>query len=135
MNDAHDVVTPMLEDDRKRWEDNLSPLLDDKDKKRYQAAVGSVLYVMHATRPDLAYTIIRLSQFASCPRAIHWDAIKRVLKYIKGTRHYGIALGNTTLENANRTLLTAYFDAAHADTSSRHSTCGYVFLLHGSPIS
>ena len=96
MVDAHEVPTPMLEDDRKRWDESLSLFLDDTEKKRYQATVGCILYIMHATRPDLAYTIIRLSQFASCPRLIHWEAVKRVMKYIKGTRCHALALGNVS---------------------------------------
>ena len=91
---------------------------------------------MHATRPDLAYTIIRLSQFASCPRAIHWEGIERVLRYLEGTRLLALALGNVSSSTTSPyTLLVGYFDSAHADTGSRHSTCGYLFLLHGSPIS
>ena len=141
MDDAHEVTTPMLEDDRKRWDEHLlSPLLDDKDKKRFQAVIGSVLYVMDATRPDLAYTVIRLSQYASSPRIIHWEAANRVLKYIKGTRYYGLALGNVSSlasvsSPSNTTSLVVYFDTAHADTRNRHSTCGYLFPLNSSPVS
>ena len=60
MVDAFSTSTPMLEDDRKRWDDKTSPALSDSKKKLYQAVVGSILYLMHATRPDLAYTIIHL---------------------------------------------------------------------------
>lgn len=60
MVDAFSTSTPMLEHDRKRWDDKTSPTLSDSRKKLYQAAVGSNLYLMHATRPDLAYTIIHL---------------------------------------------------------------------------
>ena len=92
---------------------------------------------MHATRPDLAYTIIRLSQYASSPRSIHWEGVKRLLRYLKGTRLLALALGNVNNSGAESlsTSLVGYFDSAHADTGSRRSTCGYIFLLHGSPIS
>ena len=98
--------------------------------------MGSILYIMHATRPDLAFTIIRLSQFASCTRTIHWEGIKRVLRYLKGTRLLTLALGNIgNNDSPLQTSLVGYFDLAHADTGSRRSTCGYLFLLNGSPVS
>ena len=76
MTDAYPASTPMLNDDKKHLDETTSPLLDEAGKKRFQAAVGSISYLMHATRPDIAYTIIRLSQYASQPRSIHWDGIK-----------------------------------------------------------
>lgn len=144
MTDAHPVATPMLEDDRKRWDDTSSsatPLLDLAGKKRFQAVIGCLLYIMHATRPDIANVTIRLSQYASGPRAIHWEGAKRVLRYLKGTRTYALTLGDvhslrrTHSVTSGATDLVGFFDAAHADNGNRKSTCGYVFLLHGSPIS
>ena len=56
LRDAFPVTTPVL-DDHKRWKDKVSPLLNDAGKKRFQTAVGSILYTMHATCPDISYTI------------------------------------------------------------------------------
>lgn len=138
MSDAHPAATPVLEDDRRRWSETISPLLEVDHKRRFQGAVGSILYIMHATRPDLAYTIIRLSQFASCPREVQWDGIKRVLRYL---RSHALALGNVSaLRTVSKDISTSiellgYFDSAHADTPQLRSTYGYLFLLQGSPIS
>ena len=141
MQDAFEVTTPMLDSDKAKW-DNMEeyPLLDDHQKKRYQALVGSLLYLMHATRPDIAYTVIRLSQFSAQPRISHWDGLKRILRYLKATQGTALVLGAhdtdshlTPLEDTAE--LIGYFDAAHADTANRRSTCGYVFLWYGSPIS
>ena len=132
MQQSYDVSTPALDSERERWESKDLPLLDDRNKKRYQALVGSLLYLMHATRPDIAYTIIRLSQYSAYPRSPHWDGLKRVLRYLKGTKDAVLALGGG---GAMNNLLVGYFDAAHADTVSRRSTCGYLFLWDGSPIS
>ena len=130
MTQAFSSSTPMLEDDRKRWDEKESPFLDEPSKKRYQAAVGSILYIMHATLPDIAYTIIRLSQYSSCPRQVHWDGVKRVLRYLKGSKDLTLALGNVKalrqmpngsgyIGNDTHIDLVAYFDAAHADTGNR----------------
>ena len=141
MSDAFPVTTPMLDDDKKRWDKKTSPPLDDAQQKRYQAAVGCILYIMHATRPNIAYTIIRLSQYSSNPRTIHWEGIKRLLQYLKATRLHALTLGNVEALHKDHTSpirkinLIGYFDAAHADTTSRRSTCGYIFLMQGSPIS
>lgn len=153
MSSAHPVATPMLEQDREVWDKEEGQLLQEKEKKRYQALVGSLLYLMHGTRPDICYAVIRLSQYASKPKQCHWEGLKRVLQYLKGTSDAAIVLGNRPRENGAREDvlkgvgwkglddpvvkkgLVGYFDSAHADNLSRRSTCGYLFLLHGSPIS
>ena len=53
----------------------------------YQQIIGSIMYIVSATRPDLAYTISHLSQFNSDPSLSHQSAAKRVLRYLKGTRN------------------------------------------------
>ena len=88
---------------------------------------------MHATRPDLGFTVIHLSQFAAHPRECHWLALKRVLRYLKGTSSAVLTLGN--LSSSQDYGLVGYFDAAHADHTDCRSTCGYIFLFFGSPVS
>lgn len=127
---AYSVTTPMQEGDREKWDKEDSELLDEKGKTKFQAGIGSLLYLMHGTRPDLAYTVIRLSQYSARPRKVHMEGLKRILRYVRGTMDANLALGR--LSDVD---LVGYFDAAHADTSSRKSTCGYVFLLYGSLIA
>lgn len=137
MSNAFEVTTPMVITDREKWEDSSSDLLNDRNKKRYQALVGSLLYLMHATRPDLAYSVIRLSQYSAKPRSCHWEGLQRILRYLKRTKQATLILGTPMDGTQNDTdhELVGYFDAAHADTISRRSTCGYFFLWNGSPIS
>lgn len=89
---------------------------------------------MHATRPDIAYAVIRLSQFAAHPRDCHWQSLKRVLPYLKGTSSAALTLGDLSA-NTDHDGLVGYFDAAHADHLDMRSTCRYLFLLYGSPVS
>ena len=112
----------------------VTPLLDENGKKQYQRIIGCLLYLMHCTRPDLAYAVIKLSQFASAPQNHHWEDIKRILRYLRGTTNARLILGkrNTNADDAD---LVGFFDAAHGDTIDRRSTGGYIFLYHGSPIS
>lgn len=140
MGSCFPVHTPVLVTDKAKWYSEDTPLLDKRGQRRYQALIGSLLYLMHATRPDLAFTVIRLSQFAAHPRECHWLALKRVLRYLKGTSSAVLTLGDlsttgTSSKSVDNSGLVGYFDVAHADHTDCRSTCGYVFLFFGSPVS
>ena len=135
MENCFEVQTPVLDSDRKRWDLNDTILLKDGLIQKYQALVGSLLYLMHGTRPDLAFPVIKLSQYSSKPRDIHWHALKQILRYLKGTKDAVLRLGSDSALVSSEADVVGYFDSAHADNVDRRSTCGYVFLLRGSPIS
>lgn len=96
----------------------------------YRQLVGSLVYLT-VTRPDIAYAVHLVSQFLSAPRSIHYAAVLRILRYIKGTLFHGLfysALSSLTLH--------AYSDADWAgDPTDRRSTTGYCFFLGDSLIS
>ena len=56
--------------------------------KRYQSAVGSLIYAMLGTRPNIAYIILIVSRFASKPIDQYWGAVKHILRYLKHTLYY-----------------------------------------------
>jgi len=56
----------------------------------YANAVGSLMYAMVYTRPDLAYVVSTVSQFMSNPEKQHWEAVKWVLRYLRGTARLGL---------------------------------------------
>ena len=135
-----EVSIPIVAADKDKWQDTSLPVLDAHNKRHYQALVSSLLYLMRATRPDIAYTMIRLSQYASHPRSAHWEVLLRVLRYLKRTRHANLVLGGSSKNlDANHTNITyaliGFFDGAHADIMNRRYMCGYLFLWNGSPIS
>ena len=101
------------------------------DQTRYLQAVGSIMYLMVCTRPDLAYSVGVISRFSSDPRAIHWAAVKRILRYVAGTRSHGLKLGGIT----SAPILEMWTDADYAgDHETRRSTTGYLIKLFGSPV-
>jgi len=101
----------------------------------YCATVGVLMYLMICTRPDLAFTLSRLSKFSSRPGTKHAAAIKRVLRYLVGTQDMGIAF-NIPSSSSPATNLLGYSDSDFAaDLNNRRSTSGFVFLLNGGPIS
>ena len=55
------------------------------DPRRYCEAVGSLVYAMTCTRPDICWVVTKLSQFLVAPMKGHWIALKHVLRYLKGT--------------------------------------------------
>ncbi|GJR42035.1 zinc finger, CCHC-type containing protein [Tanacetum coccineum] len=100
------------------------------DQLEYSRAIGCLMYAMTSTRPDIAYAVGRLSRFTSNPSRQHWQAIKRVFKYLKGTINYGLSYMRYP------SVLEGYSDASwinHVKDSS--STSGWVFLLRGGAIS
>ncbi|KAL2642974.1 hypothetical protein R1flu_010561 [Riccia fluitans] len=59
-------------------------------KVPYESAVGSLMYLMVCTRPDIAYALGKVSKYNANPRKVHWEAMKWILRYIKGTMRYGL---------------------------------------------
>lgn len=97
----------------------------------YQQAVGSLLFAAQLTRPDIQYAVNMVSTFNSCPGKAHWLAVKRIIRYLKGTIDYKLTYNNS--ENGE---LHGYCDADWAsDLIERRSTTGYVFLLQGCAVT
>lgn len=97
----------------------------------YREAIGSLMFLMVATRPDLAYVVSVLSQFAENPDESHWNGVKRVFRYLSGTIECGITYGKVKNNN-----LAAYSDSDWAgDANTRKSTTGWMCVLNGGPVA
>ena len=81
-----------------------------------------------ATQPDIAFAVSLLSQFLENPGEVHWKAVKRVMRYLKGMKNYRLPLGN------NRNGLIGYADANWASQDHRHSISAYIFQINGGNI-
>ena len=96
----------------------------------YASAVGSLMYAMLCTRPDICYAVGMVSRYQSNPGEEHWTAVKNILKYLKRTREYMLVYQDDDL------VPLGYTDSDfQADRDSRRSTSGYVFTLGGGAIS
>ena len=62
-------------------------------KTPYRRAIGSLMYAAVATRPDISYAVSTLSQFLENPGETHWEAVKRVFRYLAGTRGHALTYG------------------------------------------
>ena len=84
----------------------LQKLSDDEesfDTQTYQQAMGCLTYASTATRPDIAAAVGTLSRYMSNPSKDHWIAVKRTLRYLKGTLNYGLRFSDS--ENDKVVLL------------------------------
>jgi hypothetical protein len=92
------------------------------------------MYLAVATRPDIAYSIQRLSSFTLNPGLAHWTAAKRVLRYLSGTRSLGIKYIGFSYNDEVR--IVGWSDADYAnDLRDRISISGYVFKLGNGAIT
>ena len=57
----------------------------DAFRTQYQSAVGSLMYAMMGTRPDIAYAVSVVSRYGSNPNDEHWKAVKRIFRYLRST--------------------------------------------------
>ncbi|KAL0313167.1 UNVERIFIED_CONTAM: Retrovirus-related Pol polyprotein from transposon TNT 1-94 [Sesamum radiatum] len=96
----------------------------------YSRIIGSLMYIMNCTRPDIAYAVNKLSRFTSNPSKNHWKGLIRVLRYLKYTSNYGL---HYTRYPA---VLEGYSDANWiSDSKDTKSTSGYVFTIGGGAVS
>jgi hypothetical protein len=128
MSDANTVSTPSDRNVKLIKDDGVSGKVD---KSMYQSMVGSLLYAAVATRPDIGQSVSMVSKFSSDPTMAHLTAVKRILRYLKGTVDLGL-----TYSKSDGNVLKAYSDSDWAgDQDDRHSTSGFVSVLSGSAIS
>lgn len=99
----------------------------------YASAVGSVMYAMICTRPDIAQAVSLVSRYMANPGKDHWQALKWLLRYLKGTLDVGLMFDRNQM---NACKVRGYVDSDYAgDLDRRRSTTGYVFTMCGAPIS
>ncbi|WKA05324.1 hypothetical protein VitviT2T_023298 [Vitis vinifera] len=104
----------------------------DEEKMRrvpYASAVGSLMYAMLCTRPDICFAVGVVSRYQSNPGLDHWVAVKHILKYLRRTRNYMLVYSGREL------IPIEYTDSDfQSDRDSRKSTSGAVFTLGGGAI-
>jgi hypothetical protein len=88
------------------------------------------MYLASATRPDISYVVSKLSRFVSNPREDHWQALERVLRYIKGTMSYGIHYTGYP-----GYLKVIVMPTGFSDADEIYATRAYVFSLGGGAVS
>ncbi|GKC60480.1 retrotransposon protein, putative, ty1-copia subclass [Tanacetum coccineum] len=94
---------------------------------------GSLMYLMVCTRPDIAYVVSIVSRYLANPGKNHWEAVKWILKYLKGTADVGLVYGR---DQGKHVDVDGFVDADYAkDPDKGRSITGYVFMVHGCVVS
>ena len=125
MEDCNPVKHPISEPLHQDLEGELA------DESLYRAIVGSAMYLMVCTRPDIAYALSALSRYLVKPRKSHMQAAKRLLRYLKYSRNRGLMVDITDNLDIN-----GYCDASHGDCKdSRKSTAGWFMRLGNNVIA
>jgi hypothetical protein len=95
----------------------------------YLEAVGSLMYASLGTRPDISFAVQTVSRFSKNPGLAHWDAVKQIFRYLKGTAELWLTFGEVKGD------LVGYADADGSMAKDRHAISGYAFMLYGGAVS
>ena len=107
----------------------------EKEKKDitstiYFLAVGSLIYAMVYTRPDIAHAVGVVSRFMVNPGKDHWEVVKWIFRYLRGNSKLCLTFGDS------KPVLEGYVDADWVgDLDGRKSTSGYLFTFAGGVVS
>ncbi|KAI3509338.1 hypothetical protein L1887_24546 [Cichorium endivia] len=122
MMNCKSVSTPMSVTDK--LAQDLGTPLNDEDTFKYRSMVGGLQYLT-LTRPDISFPVNKVCQYLSKPTNVHWEAVKRILRYVKGTLSTGLHF-----RKSNSTLLSVFTDADWAGCLDyRRSTGGFAVFL------
>ena len=141
MADCNPCLVPMIPADQHLTRALPDQHLNDAETKNYQAILGSLGYLMNCSHPHLAFSVNKLSQFASAPSGSHLLALKRILRYLRGTTNARLAIGTSPsfTSSAQASIsdvlpsveIRGWFYASWADNSKDSwSTFGY-FIWYG----
>lgn len=102
------------------------------DNGEYRKLIGMLLYISTNTRPDIAASVSILSQKMSCPTKLDLNEVKRVCRYLKGTRRMKLKVS----DSGSELKLTAFSDANWAENRiDRKSNSGYICMMGEGTIS
>lgn len=130
MDESNPVSTPS--DPNQKLTKEMSPTepvqIERMKKVPYKEAVGSLLHVSQATRPDISYAINAISRYMQNPGEAHWTAVKRILCYLKGMSKLKLEFSKNHPNKQED--WTGYSDADWSNESNtRRSITGYVFIF------
>ena len=121
---------------------SMDQALESKEDKEFMSevpyanAVGSLMYAMVCTRPNLSYSVSLVSRFMANPGKAHWQALKWILRYIKGSIGKSLIYGEVKGYQENTVVIEGFVDSDFAGClDTRKSLTGYVFTAFGTAIS
>ena len=112
-----------------------SPTTPDERRRMdgipYALAVGSIMYAMVCTRPDVSFALSVVGRYQADPGESHWTAVKNILKYLRRTKDMFLVYGGE-----DELVVKSYTDASfQTDRDDSRSQSGFVFILNGGAVS
>ena len=151
LENLNSCVTPVEPNITLSSIDCLTETSSDADKEimrgvDYRQAVGCLLWIANGTRPDISFAVSQVSRFLEHPGPKHWQAVKRIVRYLVGSmelkiRYSQTASGPCVTQGYFSGKLPTSTNAAYVDADfasckeTRRSVTGYVFMLAGGPVS
>jgi hypothetical protein len=105
--------------------------IEGNHSNSFARLLGKLQFLANTTRPNISFAVNRLAAYTASPSLQHTTAVKRILRYLVGTKEYGITYHKTPkVPNPSpcANLFHGYSDASYADTDDCKSMSGYVFL-------
>ena len=128
MGDCKSVNTPLSSSEKLSLFEGTP--LGPSDATRYRSVVGALQYLT-LTIPDIAFDVNKVCQFLHAPTTTHWEAVKRILRYVKQCTKLGLKIHMSA-----STLVSAFSDADWAGcVDDRKSTGGFAVFLGGNLVS
>ena len=104
--------------------------LEKMSRVPYASAIGSIMYAMTCTRPDVSFALSMVSRHQQNPGEGHWTAVKNILKYLRNTKDRFLVYGGE-----KELKVTGYCDASwQTDKDDSRSQSGWVYLLNGGAV-
>jgi ribonuclease HI len=135
MSDAKPLSTPMVVRSLNVDKDPYRPCEENEEvlgpEVPYLNAIGALMYLTNCTRPDISFAVNLLARFSSSPTKRHWNGIKHIFRYLRGTTDLGLFYPNDSKQG-----LIGYADAGYlSDPHKARSQTGYIFMNGGTAIS
>jgi hypothetical protein len=99
----------------------------------FAVLIGCLMWLAIATQPDIAFALAKLAQYAADPKIQHWNALKRIFRYLKATKDFALTWGGE--DHLLDGELQVFADADYANNYDRKSFSGYVILIAGGAIA
>jgi hypothetical protein len=128
MGNCKPIATPMTT--TKKLSRDQGKLLNEKDQFRYRSIVGGLQYLT-LTRPHLSFVVNKVCQYIQRPTDLHWVAVKRILRFVKGTIECGLNI------HQSKSLMLSGFSYADRTgcNDDRHSKSGFATFLGSNLVS
>ena len=126
MSECKPVITPGISKERlTRKPDTGKRNRKDMSEVPYRQMVGSLMYAVQVSRPDVAFQVSCVAKYMTDPQEVHWTAAKRILRYLAGTAGHGIEYG------PEKHTLEGFCDASYnSDPDTGKSVTGFLFTLN-----